>query len=133
MQCSCEDFIINISSRLCYVIVLCTNCCTHCTWQLNPALRICIFIQMPEPVYLGELLVQFVSVVLIRNCEQLAEDSQGRVGHTSESRLQVQDRIDMLLAACLAPQTESHSELRQILLSSLFTYKYFQNEVGLPH
>ena len=40
-----------------------------------------------------KLLLEFVSVVLIRNCDQLAEDTD-RAGHNSESRRQVQDRTD---------------------------------------
>lgn len=49
-------------------------------------------------VQLGKLLAEFVSVVLIRNCDQLAEDiaGQGRA-QISGSRRQVQDRTDRRL------------------------------------
>ena len=57
-----------------------TCLCTDCTVDVScsPALSRKIFLEMFAAVQLGKLLAEFVSVVLIRNCDQLAEDIAGQ-------------------------------------------------------
>ena len=59
---------------------VCTCLCTECTVHVScsPALSHKIFLDMFAAVQLGKLLAEFVSVVLIRNCDQLAEDRAGQ-------------------------------------------------------
>ena len=86
----------------------------YSTCQLQSALSRKIFLDMFAAVHLEKLLAEFVSVVLIRNCDQLAEDiaGQGRAQFWIQKTGPGQDRPQTAAARL---QTISASELRQNL------------------
>ena len=102
---------------------VCTCLCTECTVHVScsPALSHKIFLDMFAAVQLGKLLAEFVSVVLIRNCDQLAEDiaGQGRAQFWIQKTGPGQDRPQTAAARL---QTISASELRQNLHIASSTY-----------